>query len=83
MDVHLGVEGSKSNGHGEETDKEENIRKNIEGLQKDAQNRRADSGKLRKSQEKQGEFNTKLLKSLERIENNLDKESDSRRTGHH
>jgi hypothetical protein len=83
MDVHLGVEGSKSNGHGEETDKEENIRKNIEGLQKDAQNRRADRGKLRKSQEKQGEFNTKLLKSLERIENNLDKESDSRRTGSH
>jgi hypothetical protein len=37
MDVHLGVEGSNSNGHGEEIDKEGNIRKIIEGLQKDAQ----------------------------------------------
>jgi hypothetical protein len=30
MDVHLGVEGSNSNGHGEEIDKEGNMRKIIE-----------------------------------------------------
>jgi hypothetical protein len=67
MDVHLGVEGSNSNGHGEEIDKEGNMRKIIEGLKKYAQTRRADSKKLRKAQEKQGEFNIRLLKSLEGI----------------
>jgi hypothetical protein len=83
MVVHLGVEGSNSNGHGEEIDKEGNMKNIIEGLQKDAQTRRADSRKLRKVQEKQGEFNIKMLKSLERIEKKLDKESDSSRTGSH
>jgi hypothetical protein len=34
MDVHLGVEGSNSNGHGEEIDKEGNMMKIIEILQK-------------------------------------------------
>ena len=34
MDVHLGVEGSNSNGHGEEIDKEGNMMKIIENLQK-------------------------------------------------
>ena len=51
MDVHLGVEGSNSNGHGEEIDKEGNMKKIIEGLQKDAQTRRADSRKLKKNKE--------------------------------
>ena len=37
MEVHFGVEGSNSNGHGEEIDKEGNIRNIIEGLQKYAQ----------------------------------------------
>jgi hypothetical protein len=32
MDVHLGVEGSNSNGHGEEIDKEGNMMKIIERL---------------------------------------------------
>jgi hypothetical protein len=47
MDVHLGVEGSNSNGHGEEIDKEGHMMKIIEKLQKDAQNHRIDSRKLR------------------------------------
>jgi hypothetical protein len=81
MDVHLGVEGSNSNGHGEEIDKEGHMMKIIDRLQKDAQTHRADSRKLRKAQDKQGEFNLKLMKSLERIEKKLDKESDSRKTG--
>jgi hypothetical protein len=50
----------------------------IERLQKDAQTHRSDSKKL---MEKQGEFNIKLLKSLERIEKKLEKESDSSKTG--
>jgi hypothetical protein len=32
MDVHLGVEGSNSNGHGEEIDKEGNMMKTIKKL---------------------------------------------------
>jgi hypothetical protein len=83
MDVHLGVEGSNSNGHGEEIDKEGHMMKIIERLQKDAQTHREDSRKLMKAKEKQGEFNLKLMKSLERIEKKLDKESDSRKTGSH
>jgi len=34
MDVHLGMEGSKSNGNGEEIDKEGNMMEIIEKLQK-------------------------------------------------
>jgi hypothetical protein len=37
MYVHLGVEGSNSNGHGEEIDKGGNMMKIVEKLQKDAQ----------------------------------------------
>jgi hypothetical protein len=37
MDNHLGVEGSNSNGHGEELDKEGHMMKIIEQLQKYAQ----------------------------------------------
>jgi hypothetical protein len=83
MDVHLGVEGSNSNGHGKEIDKEGHMMKIIERLQKDAQTHRADSRNLMKAKEEQGEFNLKLMKSLERIENKLDKERDSSKTGSH
>jgi hypothetical protein len=48
VDVHLGVEGSNSNGHGEEIDKEGHMMKIIEKLQKDAQTHLTDSKKLRK-----------------------------------
>jgi hypothetical protein len=37
MDVHLGVEGSNSNRHVEDIDKEGHMMKIIENLQKDAQ----------------------------------------------
>jgi hypothetical protein len=80
MDVHLGVEGSNSNGHGEEIDKEGYMMKIIERLQKYAQTHRADNRKLMKAKEQQGEFNLELMQSLERIEKKLDKESDSRKT---
>jgi hypothetical protein len=64
MDVHLGVEGSNSNHHGEEIDKEGHMMKIIDRLQKYAQTHRADSRKLRKAQDKQGEFNLKLMNSV-------------------
>jgi hypothetical protein len=61
MDVHLGVEGSNSNGHGEEIDKEGNMMKIIERLQKDAQTHREDNKNLMKARDQQGEFNLKLM----------------------
>ena len=47
-DVNMGVEGSNSNGHGKEKDKEEHIMKILEGLQREAKARRDDSQKLMK-----------------------------------
>jgi len=49
MDVHLGVEGSKSNGNGEEIDKEGNMMKIIEKLQKDTQTHRTNKRKIMKA----------------------------------
>ena len=56
-DVNLGVKGLNSNGHGRELDKEGNMMKLIEGLQKYAQARLADSRKLMKIRDRRGEFN--------------------------
>jgi hypothetical protein len=53
----------------------------IERLYKDSQTHRTNSINLMKSKEHQGEFNLKLMKSLERIEKKLDKERDSRKIG--
>jgi hypothetical protein len=82
-DVNLGVEGSNSNGHGKEMDKEGHMMKLIEILQKDAQARRADSQKIMRVRDQQGEFNLKMLKSLEIIERKLEKGSDSSKTESH
>jgi hypothetical protein len=54
MDSHLGVKGSNSNGHGEEIDKERNMMKIIERLQKDVQTHREDNRNLMKAREQQG-----------------------------
>ena len=48
-DVNLGVEGSNSNGHGKEMDKEGHMMKIIEGLQREAKECRADSRSSLKS----------------------------------
>jgi hypothetical protein len=61
-------------------DKEEHMMQLIEKLQKDAQARLADSRKLMKIRDRQGEFNLKMLKSLERIEKKLEKGSDTSRS---
>jgi hypothetical protein len=76
-DVNLGVEGSNSNGHGREMDKEGHIMKILEGLQREANERRDDSRKLMKVKDRQGKLNLKFLQSLERIEKKLEKERDS------
>jgi hypothetical protein len=72
----LGVEGKNSNGHGRELDKEGHIMEIIEGFQRDSQARRDDSQKIMKVKDRQGEFNLKMLKSLERIERKLEKGRD-------
>jgi hypothetical protein len=76
-DVNLGVEGSNSNGHGKEMDKEGHMMKIIEGLQREAKEHRADSRKLMKVRDRQGELNVRFLKILERIEKKLEKGRDS------
>jgi hypothetical protein len=83
MDVHLGVEGTNSNGHGEEIDKDMGMMKIIKKLQKDVQIHQADNERLKRAKEKQEDFNMKLMQSLERIENKLDKESGSNKSGSH
>jgi hypothetical protein len=77
----LGVEGSNSNGHIRELDKEGHMMKIIERLQKEAQAHQVDSQNLMRVRDRQGEFNLKMLKSLERIERKLEKESDIRKIG--
>jgi hypothetical protein len=76
-DVNLGVEGSNSNGHGKEMNKEGNIMKILEGLQREAKERQADSRNLMKVKDRQGKLNLKFLQSLERIEKKLEKGRDS------
>jgi hypothetical protein len=79
-DVNQGVEGSHSNGHGKEMDKEGHMMKIIEGLQREAKERRADSRKLMKVSDRQGKLNLRFMQSLERIEKKLEKGRDSSTT---
>jgi hypothetical protein len=81
MDVHLGVEGTNSNRHGEEIDKDVSMMKIIKKLQKDVQIHQEDNERLKKSKRQQEDFNIKLMWSMERIEKKLDKESGSSKSG--
>jgi hypothetical protein len=49
----------------------------IKGLQKDVQIYKVDNERLMKAKEQQGDFNIKLMQSLEIIENKMDKETNS------
>jgi len=51
MDVHLGVEGTNSNGHGKEIDKDVGMMKIIKNLQKDVQIHQADNERLKRAKE--------------------------------
>jgi hypothetical protein len=79
MDVHLGIEGTNSNGHGEERNKNMNMVETIKNMQKDVQSHKADNERLMRAKEKQYDFNMKLLEGLNKIEKKLVKESDSRK----
>jgi hypothetical protein len=83
VDIHLGIEGTNSNGHGEERNEEMNMVETIRNLQKDVQIHKADNERIMKAKENQDEFNMKLLEGLNRIENKLVKESGSSESGSH
>jgi hypothetical protein len=51
MDVHLGMEGINSNGHGEERNEDMNMVETIKNLQKDVQIHKVDNERLMKAKE--------------------------------
>jgi hypothetical protein len=83
MDLHMGNGGTNSNGHGEGKDENLNIVETIKKLQKDVQSHKDNNERLMKYKEQQEEFNMKLMQSLDIIENKLDKENGSSKSGSH
>ena len=61
MDVHFGIEGTNSNGHGDERNENMNMVETIKNLQKDVQIHKDDNERLMKDKEQQDDFNMKLL----------------------
>jgi hypothetical protein len=61
MDVLLGIEGTNSNGHGEEIDKEVNMMKIIKNLQKYVQIHQENNNRLMRDKEQHIDFNMKLM----------------------
>jgi hypothetical protein len=51
MDVHLGIEGTNSNGHGDERDENMNMVETIKNLQKDVQSHKSNNESLMRSKE--------------------------------
>jgi hypothetical protein len=64
MHVHLGIEGTNSNGHGEERNENMNMAETIKNLQKDVQIHKVDNERLMRDKEHRDEFNMKLLEGL-------------------
>jgi hypothetical protein len=50
MDVHLGIEGTNSNGHGEGRDENMNMVETITNLQKDVQSHKDDNERLMRAE---------------------------------
>jgi hypothetical protein len=61
MDVHLGIEGTNSNGHGEGRDENMNMDAIIKNLQEDFQSHKVDNERLMRAKEQQEDFNMKLI----------------------
>jgi hypothetical protein len=51
VDVHLGIEGTNSNGHGEERNENMNMDDTIKNLQKDVQSHKFDNERLMRAKE--------------------------------
>jgi 50S ribosomal subunit-associated GTPase HflX len=65
MNVLLGMEGTKSNGNGEEKDDNMNMVETIRNLKKYVKSHKYDNERLMKAKEKQEYFNMKLMKILD------------------
>jgi hypothetical protein len=83
MDVHLGIEGTNSGGHGEGRDENMKMVETIRNFQKDVQRHKSYNERIMRVKEKQEDFNMNLMQNLNKIENKLDKESGSRKSGSH
>ena len=57
----MGIEGTKSNGHGDERNENMNMVETIKNLQKDVQSHKDDNERLMKAKEQHDDFNMKLL----------------------
>jgi hypothetical protein len=64
MDVHMGIEGTNSNGHGEGRDENMNMVETIKNLQKDIQIHKADNKRIMRAKDQQEDFNMNLMQSL-------------------
>jgi hypothetical protein len=51
MDVHLGIEGTHSNAHGDERNENMNMSETIQNLQKDVQRHKYDNERLMKAKD--------------------------------
>jgi hypothetical protein len=51
VDVHLGIEGTNSNGHGEERNENMNMVDTIKNFQKDVQSHKVDNERLMRAKE--------------------------------
>jgi hypothetical protein len=81
MYVHMGNEGTNSNGHGEGKEESMNLMETIKSLQRDVLSHKDDNERLMKAKELQEDFNIKLMQSLNRIEKKMDKQTESSRSG--
>jgi hypothetical protein len=83
MEVHLGIEGTNSNGHGDERNENMNMVETIKNLKKDVQIHKVDNERFMRAKEQQDDFNMKLLEGLNIIAKKLDKESGSSKSRSH
>jgi hypothetical protein len=60
-----------------------NLVETIKSLQKDVQSYKDDNNRLMKAKEEQDGFNIKLLQRLDETEKNMDKETESNKSGGH
>jgi hypothetical protein len=80
MYVHMGIEGTNTNGHGEGKKQSMNLMETIKSLQRDVLSHKYDNDKLMKSKELQEDFNIKLMQILNIIEKKMDKQTESSRS---
>jgi hypothetical protein len=60
-----------------------NLVETIKGLQKYVQSYKVDNERLMRAKEQQGDFNVKLMQSLDKIEKKMDKEIETSRSRSH